>query len=52
MTTYQQIYSRDSGLKIITPMINKIHNSGFWPKDFLHVTKEKSRKEMQRQQNN
>ena len=28
----------DSGLKIMTALINKIYMSGDWPKDFLDVT--------------
>jgi hypothetical protein len=40
----------DSGLKIMTALVNKIYMSGVWPKDY--ITKEKSSKEMQRPQNN
>ena len=28
----------DSGLKIMTALVNKIYMSGDWPKDFLDVT--------------
>ena len=28
----------DSGLKILTALVNKIYISGDWPKDFLDVT--------------
>ena len=47
----------DSGLKIITALVNKIYMSGDWPRDFLNVTiianiKEKPSKEMQRPKNN
>ena len=39
-TTYQSIYSRkwETGLKIMTALVNKIYMSGEWPKYFLDVT--------------
>ena len=38
----------DSGLKIMTALVNKIYMSGDWPKNFLYVTTIDQRKTKQR----
>ena len=40
MTTYQSIYWElgDSGLKIMSALVNKIYMSGDWSKNFVDVT--------------
>ena len=38
MTKFQRVYSRNSGLKMTTVLVNKTYMSEDWPKDFLDST--------------